>query len=412
MQTDKQSLVECFKACLEKFTTQPVSDIIDDATINTLFYKSNKEGLIRKPKVLESFDDSIFWYMNIISDSFVRCYNTQDGIDIKRVTNDIQSQLFYELDQFMGGLELDWITAISGEPYESKKAEQMNMLLLPYGLTADHLKETNGVILFFEKQRIEVNAKNIHAIRKQLNMAQDGCLIVACEDGYMSRLSIGIGTKELLQQYPYISFEGHLQWSFHIPPIQSANDDTPYKQGNSCRVRYKNGQLFLPLVDPIQKYKERIKNIFANTISDNVMQAVVNLARSQPKGTTIVLTTKDIAENECKRLCKQYNRGYALHKPCSITDPSDVSFQNLIQKLTAIDGAILMDLDGFFWGAGVILDGKAVTEGDMARGARYNSAPNYIYSSIQEKYYNRQDRISIAVIVASEDGMLNILPIK
>ena len=52
----------------------------------------------------------------------------------------------------------------------------------------------------------------------------------------------------------------------------------------------------------------------------------------------------------------------------------------------------------------MILDGKAEGKGDMARGARYNSALNYTRS-----HSDSFPEHPMVVIVASEDGMLNIL---
>lgn len=49
--------------------------------------------------------------------------------------------------------------------------------------------------------------------------------------------------------------------------------------------------------------------------------------------------------------------------------------------MISIDGAALVDFDGCCHGFGVILDGKAQVKGDMGKGARHNSAGNYILES-------------------------------
>lgn len=42
---------------------------------------------------------------------------------------------------------------------------------------------------------------------------------------------------------------------------------------------------------------------------------------------------------------------------------------NMIQQVTAIDGALLIDMKGICYAAGLILDGLATDKGDSARGA-------------------------------------------
>ena len=50
-----------------------------------------------------------------------------------------------------------------------------------------------------------------------------------------------------------------------------------------------------------------------------------------------------------------------------------------MQGITAIDEALLVDLNGICYAVGVILDGEAGMPGKVERGARYNSVSNYVY---------------------------------
>ena len=75
----------------------------------------------------------------------------------------------------------------------------------------------------------------------------------------------------------------------------------------------------------------------------------------------------------------------------------------MLRGVTAIDGAILSDLEGYCQAIGTIVDGEFVGPGNSGRGARYNSIRNYV-----QWYKNRhQDTICFAVII-SEDGMINL----
>jgi len=72
-----------------------------------------------------------------------------------------------------------------------------------------------------------------------------------------------------------------------------------------------------------------------------------------------------------------------------------------LSAFSVMDGAILMDLNGFCHALGVILDGPACGMADSSRGARYNSALRY-----HEK--NAGKKLLLAVL--SDDGMFDLIP--
>jgi len=73
---------------------------------------------------------------------------------------------------------------------------------------------------------------------------------------------------------------------------------------------------------------------------------------------------------------------------------------DVLENVTRIDGAVLVDPAGLCHGLGVILDGPATESGDRSRGARFNSAVKYLASA----------RSETVIVIVSEDGMINILP--
>lgn len=116
---------------------------------------------------------------------------------------------------------------------------------------------------------------------------------------------------------------------------------------------------------------------------------IASEATKQKHGTMIVISTD--AAGEAIRLGKQ----------CFSIKPRKTDL-NMIQQITSIDGAVLIDTDSLCHAVGVILDGVATTNGDSSRGARYNSAIRYFdYVS---------GRIKTAIIIISEDGMINLIP--
>ena len=113
---------------------------------------------------------------------------------------------------------------------------------------------------------------------------------------------------------------------------------------------------------------------------------VVLEASRQPHGTLLVITTEALAEADRLKL------------QCTLIEP--VRLTPLITRLvTSIDGAVLLDPEGYCYSIGVILDGRASGRGNSTRGARYNSALRYVESSAWP----------CLVIVVSEDGLVDVL---
>jgi hypothetical protein len=95
---------------------------------------------------------------------------------------------------------------------------------------------------------------------------------------------------------------------------------------------------------------------------------------------------------------KAQEESVRMQSQCSVINPIKLE-ENLIQDITSIDGAVLLDPKGQCYAIGVILDGLASDDGDPGRGARYNSAIRYIDSK----------KDSIAFVI-SEDGTIDLVP--
>jgi hypothetical protein len=79
------------------------------------------------------------------------------------------------------------------------------------------------------------------------------------------------------------------------------------------------------------------------------------------------------------------------------------TYTDIARHLTGIDGAVLLDTDGYCHAIGAILDGQATPEGDPARGARFNSAVRYLRSLTDRQ-------IPALAVVVSEDGGVDLIP--
>lgn len=117
---------------------------------------------------------------------------------------------------------------------------------------------------------------------------------------------------------------------------------------------------------------------------------IIKRVKQQKKGTILVIA--EDAEEESVRLSS-----------CGIkVNATDIK-DEIINLVTSIDGALLIDTKGICHSIGVILDGKAIDTGDSSRGARYNSALRYFE---MQKEANKK----CMIVVVSEDGYINIIP--
>ncbi|MEO8380746.1 MAG: diadenylate cyclase [Acidobacteriota bacterium] len=121
--------------------------------------------------------------------------------------------------------------------------------------------------------------------------------------------------------------------------------------------------------------------------ADTIWQ-IVDAASRQKKGTMVVITAD--AEEEARRLATQ----------ATPIEPQVLTAE-LVQQLTRIDGALLLDPHGVCHAIGVILDGLVTTQGNPARGSRFNSAIRYVFSG---------GAPALAVVI-SEDGTFDVLPL-
>jgi hypothetical protein len=114
--------------------------------------------------------------------------------------------------------------------------------------------------------------------------------------------------------------------------------------------------------------------------------AIVLEASRMRRGTQIVICGD--AASEAERLAAQATAVV----PIQLTP-------ELLRKLSAIDGALMIDPEGNCHAVGVILDGVASDHGDPARGSRYNSAIRY-----------SQGRDNCLVVVVSDDETVDFVP--
>ena len=220
--------------------------------------------------------------------------------------------------------------------------------------------------------------RDYRKVRKFLELSDNDSIIISD-----STLIYGLG--EIRGRYNpkseslfTINFTKHYQWTLH-------HDNNPLMS-----VSYREPRLPSEKIDR-DKFFSDFRRIFAGINNEQIDQLwdITLEATLQKHGTMLIIT--DSAKQESKRLGNQ----------CFKIKPLKTE-KNFVQQITSIDGGILVDRDSTCHAIGVILDGIATDKGDSSRGSRYNSAIRYYeYMGVQSP---------TAIVIISEDGMINIVP--
>ena len=135
-------------------------------------------------------------------------------------------------------------------------------------------------------------------------------------------------------------------------------------------------------------FSEHIQAVFGPLGADEVQRLwkLILAATRQSRGTNILISAA--AAIEAERLGYQGTRV----TPTLLTE-------SLMERITGIDGTVIIDPHGVCHAIGMILDGPVSKRGDRARGGRYNSAVMYV------------DRCKFPslIVVISQDGMIDLV---
>lgn len=282
---------------------------------------------------------------------------------------------FYRYMENILGIDLSMITELSGTYYEGIPCRAK--LCFCYS----RAQKTDALIL---KEPIKFISTNIRLIRKLLQTGQnDSILLLERKDATWCVQGVYPAMSSQTQENNYfeVTFRliRHMVWEMEI--------------NQKIVVRYECGKYKIIT----QSY---YKNIFVFTYRQlfkkkgdlKELERVFDIACQQVHGT--VLIVEEDAKSESARLVNE-STGIEL-------DNDKVLSDSLTQGVTALDGAVLVDIDGHCYGFGYILDSMKPLKGRPDRGARYNSTARYVWTrrTIEKK--------TIAVIV-SEDKTINII---
>lgn len=300
------------------------------------------------------------------------------GEDIKNNTYTINYPRDYEnilnqaVQDFMYYIRLPFLNDlnyISSLPYESEQCIGSIVFVNEIG------KKEENTIEFTDK--ISFNEKNYRIIRKILQIAGLDKYVVY--DIRQAQI-VGLVTKNcslLASDNSFIlEFRGHMHWIIYYKEVKV--------------LEYVNGSYII--IESVSSYEEELKQFF-NEDSERVYSALklIENVSKQIHGTLVIISSNAI--EEAKRLSSN-NRGIMI-KPINLTIHKD-----WIYAITSIDGALMIDENFNCYSIGTLLDGPS-SEGDISRGARYNSALSYV------KW--RKERERVMAIIVSEDKMIKVI---
>lgn len=257
--------------------------------------------------------------------------------------------------------DLNIIRKISYESYEQRSVNAI-MYLTEEGKVVH--PEEEGIIFWPVNYTIE----NLYIVRKMLETCKIGERGLLVSQEKYSRI-LGLATKDYLDKYfkdgrkTYIAFLGKGEWKL------------VYEE--ETLLFYHAGEFFLERehVDKVLETEFRSKCGGNYEIFKPILE---RLRANQEHGALMIIG--DDAKGEAERLCAKA-RGI-MPEPIDLKKKEN---EALIDGIAGIDGAMLVDPEGFCYGYGVILDGEVVVEGDVGRGSRYNSSYNYVHIDKTQK---------------------------
>jgi hypothetical protein len=147
------------------------------------------------------------------------------------------------------------------------------------------------------------------------------------------------------------------------------------------------GPQTMPGLDQWKLSRELIKVFPAlSSVQVNRLCELAANAALQTNGANVLISADAAAEAE--RLSPQ----------CTAIQPVPVAPADM-ERLTSIDGTVIIDVHGICHAIGAILDGAVSPRGDRTRGGRYNSAVMYLDST----------HVPGLIVVISRDATVDIV---
>ena len=273
-------------------------------------------------------------------------------------------------------LDINLLHTLSGMTYEGGFIN-CSLLVPRFDIRNEKRTRRKGLSVAFDEP-VQFAVENLRQIRKMVEISDKYLALVINQNGKISGL-----TED--DPYPHeckVRMWGHLSWTITYEGIE--------------KLSYYNGSYHIH-VHARQRGNVRalLQSLLPSVPSEKLekIEDVLRSASRQRHGTIILIGSEDTARNEADRLCD-------VRSAIGISDTNLADNLHLIPRLTAIDGAVIMDTDCICSCIGAILDGDMVSRGSPARGSRFNSTVNYVRrrGQLGQKFIG---------IVFSEDGTVD-----
>ena len=368
--------------------------------ICTLSRKSNSitESVIKDVTKIENFENSYTWYKDdvfivfdfretgispftFITHSFMReIFNMLVTQGMKKMRINMMSELIIStgITEFFYGfysMDINFIQNLSATTYERSYTNARIYASRTDGRGVRRTRK-NGLKVAFA-DAIDFSIDNLRQIRKLLELSNDKLALVIGENGKIR----GITSEELQQNECEIRMGGHLAWTITYDGQKT--------------ISYNNGHYHIFVSHTADVNLKNFLSTICEAEQIENLAYVITEASKQVHGTIIVLGNEEEILKETERIT---NAKYGIE----ISAVDLANEKDLIQAMTSIDGALMMDTNCKCSCIGAILDGDFVIKGSMARGSRYNSAHNYVVRRAQmgEKF---------TAVVISEDGTVDAI---
>jgi DisA bacterial checkpoint controller nucleotide-binding len=249
------------------------------------------------------------------------------------------------------------------------------IVLLPY----EEAKSTGVLLLCNEKWppngqviqiRVPFDVQDIRGVRKMLQIS-DRTLSLLCD-----------GQK-------VFGFTAEHSADADIITVAFAEHGWQLERGNRLITSIDTAQNnFTPNPLTQSRFLTELQRVFGSLGPSDLahLWSLVAAAKRQSRGTNVLISK--CARAEAARLDSQ----------CTRVAPTRLIPAEM-ERLTSIDGTVILDTQGVCHAIGAILDGGRSERGDRTRGGRFNSALMYVDSVA----------FPCVVVVVSQDGMVDLV---
>lgn len=266
--------------------------------------------------------------------------------------------------------------------------------------------EIGPELLFTDKSQVEFSDENARLLRKLLETTGAKAAKGSKKALWMRYCSgkwraVGLGTvgAEKTEGVRF-SFMGHMAWSMSISQKKIIEfKNYQYLNPLSCENELKRKFSEVFKLEDKENNKENDKENDKENSNENLMR-LVDAARKQKHGTILIIMDSNTIAGELS--------GPLIGSGGTRLKDQLAFSEEMILRVSAIDGAVFVDTTGAIHGYGLILSGNYPVKGNPARGARYNSALRYIASMAHKE----EQKVNAVAVVISEDGMLNVIGTK